>query len=119
MMSEQRPVEITKFNDPDDSWVHTGGLWTRCVFIGPKEKPDSPVGMAIRADRDVGDRVAGKRSFNTTTVTTILTGTVMHDGRWMKPGEMYVAPPNDMNGDLLFGPEGAVLFIMFNKRAGM
>ena len=118
-MSVQRPVEIAKFNELDDSWVQTGGLWTRCVFMGPKNSPDAPVGIAIKADRDLGDHVAGKRSFETTTMTVVLAGTVMHDGRWMLKGDFYVAPPGDINGDLVFGPDGGVIFMMFDNRSGM
>lgn len=112
-------IDIAKFNELDDSWVQTGGLWTRCVFIGKKNSPDSPVGIAIKADRETGDLVAGKRSFDTTTMTVVLSGTVMHDGRWMKSGDFYVAPPNDVNGDLVFGSEGAILFIIFENRSGI
>lgn len=114
-----RAIEIAKFSEMDDSWVHIEGLWTRCVFLGPKNSPDAPVGVAIRAERDVGDLVAGKRSFATATVMTVLAGAVMHDGRWMTPGDIYVSPANEPNGDLLFGPEGAVIFIMFDKRSGI
>lgn len=112
-------MKIVKFDELDESWVQTGGLWTRCVFMGPKNNPDGPVGVAIKADRDVGDMVAGKRSFNTTTAMTVLSGLVMHDGKWMSPGDMYLSPPNEVSGDLLFGPEGAVIFILFDKRSGM
>lgn len=118
-MSAQRAIEIAKFDVLDDTWVQTGGLWTRCVFIGKKNNPDSPVGIAIKAGRDVGDLVAGKRAFSTTTMTVVLSGTVMHDGKWMSQGDIYVSPPNDMSGDLLFGPEGAVIFMMFDKRSGL
>jgi hypothetical protein len=119
MMSLQRPVEFANFTETDDSWVQIGGTWTRCVFIGLHNSPDAPLGVVIKGDRDVGDYIAGKRSFNTATMTTVLAGNVLHDGRWMLPGEIYMAPPNDVNGDLLFGPEGGVIFIMFNKRSGM
>jgi hypothetical protein len=87
--------------------------------MGPKNSPDSPVGIAIKADRDLGDHVGGKRSFDTTTMTVVLAGTVMHDGRWMSKGDFYVAPPGDVNGDLVFGPEGGVIFMMFDNRSGM
>jgi hypothetical protein len=112
-------MEIVKFDTLDDSWARLGGLCTRCIFMGPKNNPDSPIGVAIRAERDVGDLVAGKRSFGTTTAMTVLSGSVMHDGRWMVQGEMYISPPDEPNGDLLFGPEGAVIFLMFDKRSGM
>src|SRR3546814_19938876 len=71
----------------------TGGLWTKCVFVGPENCPDSPVGIAIKADGGVADYVAGKRSFGTTTMTVVLRGNVMHDGRWMSQGDMYMSPP--------------------------
>src|SRR3546814_5807096 len=80
-MSDRRSVDIAKFNEVDDSWVQTGGLWTRCIFIGKTNSPDAPVGIAIKADREIGDRVAGKRSFDTTTMTVVLSGNVMHDAR--------------------------------------
>src|SRR3546814_7692381 len=67
----------------------------------------------------VADYVAGKRSFGTTTMTVVLRGNVMHDGRWMSQGDMYMSPPDEMNGDLVFGPDGAVLFILFDKRSGI
>lgn len=114
-----RPVEIAKFNDLDETWASVGGLATRCVFMGGQNDPDAPVGVAIKADRDVGDMIAGRRSFNTTTMTVMLTGTLMHDGKWLKPGDIYMSPPNDVNGDLVFGPEGGVIFIMFEKRSGI
>jgi hypothetical protein len=119
MMSFQRPVEFANFTEIDASWVQIGGTWTRCVYIGAHKDPNAPVGIVIKGDRDVGDYLAGKRSFNTATMMAVLAGTVLHDGRWMLPGEMYVAPPDDVNGDLLFGPEGGVIFILFNKRSGM
>jgi hypothetical protein len=118
-MSSQRPVEFANFTEMDGSWVQTGSTWTRCVFIGAQNSSEAPVGVVIKGDRDVGDYIAGKRSFNTATMMAVLAGTVLHDGRWMLAGEMYVAPPNDVNGDLLFGPEGGVIFILFNKRSGM
>lgn len=118
-MALARGIDIAKFNELDDSWVQTGGLWTRCVFIGAKNSPDSPVGIAIKADREIGDRIAGKRSFDTTTMTVVMSGSVMHDGRWMKAGDFYVAPPGDLNGDLVFGSEGAVLFLIFDNRSGI
>lgn len=118
-MAFARGIDIAKFNELDDSWVETGGLWTRCVFIGEKNNGDSPVGIAMKADRELGDHVAGKRSFDTTTMTVVLSGTVMHDGRWMKAGDFYVAPPNEVNGDLVFGSEGAVLFMIFDNRSGI
>lgn len=118
-MAFARGIDVAKFNELDDSWVQTGGLWTRCVFIGKKNDPGSPVGIAIKADREIGDHVAGRRSFDTTTMTVVLSGSVMHDGRWMKPGDFYVAPPGDVNGDLVFGSEGAVIFMIFDNRMGL
>src|SRR3546814_6774613 len=95
-MSDRRSVDIAKFNEIDDSWVQTGGLWTRCIFIGKAKSPDSPVGIAIKADREIGDRVAGKRSFGTTTMMVVLSGNVMHDDRWLSAGDFYVSPPNEV-----------------------
>jgi hypothetical protein len=118
-MSVRRAIEIAKFSELDETWVQTGELWTRCVFIGAKNSPDAPIGVAIKAEPNVGDRVAGKRSFSTTTMTVILSGTVMHDGKWMSRGDIYMAPSNHVNGDLLFGPEGCVMFIMFDSRSGI
>lgn len=118
-MSDRASVDIAKFNEIDDSWVRTGGLWTRCVFIGKTNSPDSPVGIAIKADREIGDRVAGKRSFGTTTMMVVLSGNVMHDERWLAAGDFYVSPPNEVSGDLVFGSEGATIFIMFDNRSGM
>lgn len=114
-----RPIEITKFSEQDDSWLQTGGLWTKCVFMGAERNPEGPVCMAIKADRNISDLVASTRSFGTTTMMVVLSGSVMHDGRWMSVGDMYVAPPNEMNGDMVFGPEGAVIFFMFAKRSGI
>jgi hypothetical protein len=118
-MPPKRSVEFANFTETDGSWVQTGDTWTRCVFIGDPNSPDAPLGLVIKCDRDVGDYIAGKRSFNTATMMVVLAGTVLHDGRWMLPGEIYMSPPNDVNGDLLFGPKGGVIFIMFNKRSGM
>lgn len=118
-MSVERPVEVARFNELDETWVQTGGLWSRCVFMGPKNSPDSPVGIAMKAERDMGDFIAGKRSFDTTTLLVVLSGKVMHDGRWMSKGDFYVAPPHEVNGDLLFGPDGGVIFLMFDNRSGM
>ena len=118
-MSDRRSVDIARFNEIDDSWVRTGGLWTRCVFIGKAHSPDSPVGIAIKADREVGDRVAGRRSFGTTTMMVVLSGSVMHDDRWLSAGDFYVSPPNEVSGNLVFGSEGATIFLMFDNRSGM
>jgi hypothetical protein len=118
-MSAPRAIEIVKFDQTDANWAQLGEVWTRCIFIGPANNPNSPVGVAIKAGPDVGDLIAGKRSFGTTTVMTVLSGTVMHDGRWMSRGEMYASPPHEMNGDLLFGPSGGMIFLMFNKRSGI
>lgn len=118
-MSDRRSVDIAKFNEIDDSWVQTGGLWTRCIFIGKAKSPHSPVGIAIKADREIGDRVAGKRSFGTTTMMVVLSGNVMHDDRWLSAGDFYVSPPNEVAGDLVFGSEGATIFFMFDNRSGM
>lgn len=118
-MSDRRSVDIARFNEIDDSWVRTGGLWSRCIFIGKSHSPGSPVGIAIKADREIGDRVAGKRSFGTTTMMVVLSGTVMHDDRWMSAGDFYVSPPNEVSGNLVFGLEGATIFFMFDNRSGM
>lgn len=118
-MSDRRSVDIAKFNEIDDSWVQTGGLWTRCIFIGKPNSPDSPVGIAIKADREIGDRVAGKRSFGTTTMMVVLAGTVMHDDKWLSAGDFFVSPPNEASGNLVFGSEGAIIFFMFDNRSGM
>src|SRR3546814_14058330 len=111
-MSDRRSVDIAKFNEVDDSWVQTGGLWTRCIFIGKTNSPDAPVGNALKADREIGDRVAGKRSFDTTTMTVVLSGHVMHDDRWLSPGDFYVSPPGEGAGRFAFGSEGATILII-------
>src|SRR3546814_4837298 len=85
--------------------------YTTLFRSGPENCPDSPVGIAIKADGGVADYVAGKRSFGTTTMTVVLRGNVMHDGRWMSQGDMYMSPPDEMNGDMVFGPDGSVLFL--------
>lgn len=118
-MGRTQAIEIAKFDELDHTWVQTGEIWTRCIFIGPENNPDSPVGIAIKAGRDVGDLVAGRRFFATTNVLTVLSGELQHDGRWMARGDIYSCPPGEMAGDFLFGPEGATIFIMFNKRAGI
>lgn len=118
-MGGNRKIEIAKFDELDDSWVQTGQVWTRFIFIGPGHKPDSPVGVAITAGPDVGDFIAGRRSFPTTNVLTVLSGQLQHDGRWMSRGDIYSSPPGEVAGDLLFGPDGAVIFIMFNRRSGI
>src|SRR3546814_947435 len=33
----RKPAEIIKFDEPDDTWVKTGGLWTKCVFVGDRK----------------------------------------------------------------------------------
>jgi hypothetical protein len=114
-----REHELVRFDQTDDSWARIGDVWTRCIFMGPENSPAAPVGLAIKAGPDVGDLIAGKRSFDTTTVLTVLSGRVMHDGRWLEKGDMYVAPPGDVNGDLLFGPDGGMIFLMFDKRSGL
>lgn len=114
-----RPVEITKFDVPDESWVQTGNMWTKCSFMGAPNNPNGPVCVSIKAGRDVSDLIASKRAFGTTTMMVVLAGTVMHDGRWMSVGDIFVSPPHELNGDMLFGPEGAVVFFMFAKRSGM
>src|SRR3546814_18421912 len=43
----RKPAEIIKFDEPDDTWVKTGGLWTNCVFVGPENCSVSPVGIAL------------------------------------------------------------------------
>jgi hypothetical protein len=115
----ERNIRTAKFDELDETWVQTGGLSTRFVFIGPENHPNSPIGIAIKGDGNVADFVAGKRSFDTTTLMVVLGGTVMHDGKWLSLGDMYVSPPNEMSGDLVFGPDGGVIFIMFNKRSGI
>src|SRR3546814_7085270 len=67
----------------------------------------------------MGVRVAGKRSFGTTTMMVVLSGNVMHDDRWLSAGDFYVSPPNEVAGDLVFGSEGATIFFMFDNRSGM
>jgi len=114
-----RAWEIAKFDEIDETWVKTGGLSSRCVFIGTRNSPDAPVGIAIKADRNISDLVASRRSFPTTTAMVVLDGSVMHDRRWMSVGDIFVCPPNQMNGDLVFGPDGAVIFLMFDKRLGI
>jgi hypothetical protein len=49
----------------------------------------------------------------------VLSGTVMHDDRWLSAGDFYVSPPNEFSGNLMFGSQGATIFLMFDNRSGM
>src|SRR3546814_20468724 len=75
--------------------------------------------MATKADREIDDRVAGKRSVDTPTIAVLLSGNVMHAERWLSPGDFYVSPPGEVAGSFVFGSEGAIIFIMFDNRSGM
>src|SRR3546814_11408296 len=52
-------------------------------------------------------------------MTVVLSGNVMHDDRWLSPGDFYVSPPGEVAGSFVFGSEGAIIFIMFDNRSGM
>ncbi len=76
-MAFEKGIDVARFNELDDSWVQTGGLWTRCVFIGEKNSPDSPVGVAIKSgSRRSAIMSPARRSFDTTTMTVLLSGSV-------------------------------------------
>lgn len=117
-MPEREHLTV-KFDIQDDEWVSNGAMSYRCIFHGPLNDPDAPVGIAIKAGPDVADYVAGTRSHSSASTIVVLEGAIQHNRRWMTRGEMFVAPPHVEHSDLLFGPDGAVIFIYFANRSGL
>jgi hypothetical protein len=116
---QQPQPQIVSFRNPDDSWVGTPDLIYNAIYFGPTCDPMSPAAAVFRAGPDVGDRIAGARTHSTTTMTVVLEGSVQLDGRWMRLGDIQLAPAGLVHGDLVVGPDGATVFVMFAERAGM
>lgn len=120
-MTSARTASIVRFENAheDAGWVRCGGLQFRSIFIGPPRDPKAPVGIVVRAGVDVGDRVASTRTYATATMTVVTEGAMQIDGRWMKPGDIHITPAGVPHGDLVVGPRGATVFILFAERSGL
>lgn len=119
-MTGGRTASIVRFDDTADAdWVHCAAVDFHSVFIGARNDPAAPVGIVVRAGRDVGDRIASTRIHPTATFTVVTNGTIQYDGRWMRSGEIHVAPAGIAHGDVVVGPQGATWFILFSQRSGL
>lgn len=103
----------------DVGWVGEGGIYFDALYFGEPRHPDSPVGVFLKAGRDVADRIAGQRVHSTPVLIAVITGSAEIDGRWFLPGEMQVVRAGVPHGDLVVGPEGVTLLILFAQRSGL
>lgn len=110
---------IISVNSDSSDWTISGGLEYSSLYIGQPLDPDSPVAIFVRAGREVGDRVAGRRVHSTAELFTVLEGTVQLDGRWLSKGQIQLAAPGVPHGDLVFGPDGATVMMFFASRRGL
>jgi hypothetical protein len=110
---------IISVNSDSNDWTTIGGLEYSSLYIGPPLDPGSPVAIFVRAGREVGDRVAGRRVHPTAELFTVLDGTVQLDGRWLSKGDVQLAAAGVPHGDLVFGPDGATVMMFFASRRGM
>ncbi|MGV9797377.1 hypothetical protein ACWDTP_04890 [Mycobacterium sp. NPDC003449] len=103
----------------DAGWVGDGGILFNALFFGRRGEADSPVAIFLKADRDVADRIAGERVHDTPVMLTVVDGSAEIDGRWFLPGEMQIVEAGVPHGDLVVGPEGVTLLLLFAKRSGL
>lgn len=120
-MSRRRPSTVVRFDRsaPGGDWERCGPLEYATLFIGGELDPASPAAVVIRADRDAGDRIAGRRTHASSCMTVVIEGAVQLDGRWLGPGEIQIAPAGAAHGDLVIGADGAVLLLLFAQRSGL
>lgn len=103
----------------DTNWVGDGGIRFDALFFGRHNDPESPVAVFLKADRNVADRIAGERIHDTPVLLAVVAGTAQIDGQWFIPGEMQIVRAGVPHGDLVVGPEGATLLMLFAKRTGL
>lgn len=103
----------------DANWIGENGIRFDALFFGQRNDAASPVGVFLKADRNVADRIAGERIHATTVMLAVVTGSAQIDGQWFLPGEMQVVAPGVPHGDLVVGPEGATLLMLFAQRSGL
>lgn len=114
-----RPSHVYSLEHVDSEWVVAGEVAFNALFIQSQCDPEAPVGVAVKAGRDVGDLLAGRRTFDTPSFTVVLSGLLQLDGRWLRPGDLQIVPAGRTAGDTVVGPDGATFFMMFAKRRGM
>jgi hypothetical protein len=111
---------IVSFAEVDETWLHvTDGLACTSMFIGPTNDPSAPSFEIVKADQEVGDKIAGSRTHGSPCLVIVIEGTIQFDGRWMAVGDLALVPPGVAHGDTVVGPIGAVFAIMFAQRSGM
>lgn len=103
----------------DANWVGDGGIRFGALFFGRHADPGSPVAVFLKADRNVADRIAGERVHGTPVMLAVVAGSAQIDGQWLLPGEMQVVRQGISHGDLVVGPEGVTLLMLFAKRSGL
>lgn len=110
---------VSVHTDEGIEWVESGGVKFSALFYGGINSPDAPVGVFVKADRDVGDLIAGKHSHDTPTMIIVIDGAIELDGDWLQKGDMSVAESGVCRGDLVVGPYGATFMTLFAKRSGI
>jgi hypothetical protein len=115
-----RPPYIVSFREVDEKWIHVAeGIACTSMYIGPANDLEAPAFEIVRCGPDVGDRIAGTRTHESSCFTVVIEGTVQLDGRWLRVGDIEVAPAGVAHGDLVVGPDGATFAIMYARRSGM
>jgi hypothetical protein len=103
----------------DAHWVGEEGIRFDALYFGNSHDPASPVAIFLKGDRDVADRIAGERVHHTSVLLAVISGSAEIDGRWFLPGEMQVVQAGVPHGDLVVGPEGVTLLLLFAQRSGL
>jgi hypothetical protein len=103
----------------DANWVGEAGIRFNALFFGQRNDPNSPVAVFLKADRDIADRIAGQRVHDTAVMLAVVAGSAQVDGQWFLPGEMQVVGAGVPHGDLVVGPEGVTLLMLFAQRCAL
>jgi hypothetical protein len=122
-MSEQtvtRPsARIVSVHGNEAGWVGDGGIRFNALYFGAGEPSSAPVAVFLKADDNVGDYIAGLRTHPTPVAQVVVAGSAQIDGRWCSVGDIQVVAAGVEHGDLVVGPRGVTLMIMFAERSGV
>jgi hypothetical protein len=122
MPDQLEPVpqsKIISVHGHEAGWVGDGGIQFNTLYFGAGDPTDAPVALFLKADGNVGDRIAGLRTHSVPVLQTVIEGDAQIDGRWCVKGDMQLVAPGVEHGDLVIGPHGATLMLLFAKRSGV
>ncbi len=118
-MGTEAGIRIVSVHNADTDWVASGDTQFSALYFGERKTPTSPVALFVRAGKEVGDRIAGLRTHETPVMIVIMAGSAEIDGRWLVPGQIEVIPEGVPHGDMVVGPDGVTLLLLFARRSGL